>query len=57
MLTMYDNHNAVAAERKASYTGGPVPMEFYLSQGNKLIHHSVEPIELRNIYTTTYSNV
>ncbi|CAB3249742.1 unnamed protein product [Arctia plantaginis] len=32
MLTMYDNHNAVAAERKATYTGGPVPMEFYLSQ-------------------------
>ncbi|CAG9792667.1 unnamed protein product [Diatraea saccharalis] len=32
MLTMYENHNSVAAERKATYTGGPVPMEFYLSQ-------------------------
>ncbi|RVE45700.1 hypothetical protein evm_009670 [Chilo suppressalis] len=32
MLTMYENHNSIAAERKATYTGGPVPMEFYLSQ-------------------------
>ncbi|KAL4716437.1 hypothetical protein ACJJTC_015865 [Scirpophaga incertulas] len=32
MLTMYENHNSIAAERKASYTGGPVPMEFYISQ-------------------------
>ncbi|PZC71925.1 hypothetical protein B5X24_HaOG212238 [Helicoverpa armigera] len=32
MLTMYENHNSVAAERKATYTGGPVPMEFYMSQ-------------------------
>lgn len=34
MLTMYENHNSIAAERKATYTGGPVPMEFYLSQGS-----------------------
>lgn len=33
MLTMYENHNSIAAERKATYTGGPVPMEFYISQG------------------------
>ncbi|XP_039746741.1 uncharacterized protein LOC120624323 isoform X3 [Pararge aegeria] len=32
MLTMYENHNSIAAERKATYTGGPVPMEFYISQ-------------------------
>ncbi|KAJ2941333.1 hypothetical protein O0L34_g3533 [Tuta absoluta] len=32
MLTMYENHNSIAAERKATYSGGPVPMEFYLSQ-------------------------
>ncbi|XP_013191655.2 uncharacterized protein LOC106135815 [Amyelois transitella] len=31
MLTMYENHNSIAAERKATYTG-PVPMEFYMSQ-------------------------
>ncbi|VVC98931.1 unnamed protein product [Leptidea sinapis] len=32
MMTMYENHNSIAAERKATYTGGPVPMEFYISQ-------------------------
>ncbi|XP_063369658.1 uncharacterized protein LOC134657993 [Cydia amplana] len=32
MLSMYENHNSIAAERKATYSGGPVPMEFYLSQ-------------------------
>ncbi|KAG7300939.1 hypothetical protein JYU34_015290 [Plutella xylostella] len=32
MLTMYENHNSIAAERKATLTGGPVPMEFYVSQ-------------------------
>ncbi|CAH0717867.1 unnamed protein product, partial [Brenthis ino] len=37
MLTMYENHNSIAAERKATYTGGPVPMEFYISQGPFLI--------------------
>lgn len=38
MLTMYENHNAVAAERKATYTGGPVPMEFYMSQGKMILN-------------------
>lgn len=33
MLTMYENHNSIAAERKATHTGGPVPTEFYISQG------------------------
>ncbi|KOB68239.1 Uncharacterized protein OBRU01_10619 [Operophtera brumata] len=32
MLSMYENHNSIAAERKATYTGGPVPLEFYISQ-------------------------
>ncbi|VVC98932.1 unnamed protein product [Leptidea sinapis] len=30
MMTMYENHNSIAAERKATYTGGPVPMEVLL---------------------------
>lgn len=37
MLTMYDNHNAIKNERVATYnsaSGGAVPSEFYLSQGN-----------------------
>ncbi|CAK1543448.1 unnamed protein product [Leptosia nina] len=32
MMTMYENHNSIGAERRATYTGGPVPTEFYLSQ-------------------------
>ncbi|XP_041974324.1 uncharacterized protein LOC121729766 [Aricia agestis] len=30
MLTMYENHNSIAAVRKSS-SSGPVPMEFYIS--------------------------
>lgn len=33
MLTMYDNHNSIKSERVATFTGGAVPMEFYMSQG------------------------
>lgn len=43
MLTMYENHNSIAAERKATFTGGPVPTEFYISQGG-YVHYKLKEL-------------